>query len=672
MLDSFIRGGQTIAHKTRMAIQMLKISIAAGILGGLMMLIMIISYNLQKYHYQYMWGFVKAVGYDVSYVYRKAYIILPLRDYNFPMKYEPKDFYKATRHEVIQKVYGEIDEIVTYAVRWGIISSILISVCSIILMMISGALLKKSKHIRGAVLLKAKELKKETRPSLISRLMGVKPLCIGNDRICYPSGSENLHTLIMGSTGVGKTVATTDLLNQIRERGESAIILDLKGTYIERFYDKQKDVILNPLDKRCPGWNLMSEVENYGHIKALIEAFIPHSEGKNELWNKAAREGFTGIVDNQLKKGNRLSNQELVEMFLKQNVKKIAELAKGTYASSVIDMTSPETAASVVFNLSTHITGLRLITAAKGGGFSIRRWYKERKEGSCIFISGHSEYESILRPLQTAWWEVALKGLISEKRKERTWIILDELGALYRIPSFTNTVALAREYNGCIIACMQDIAQIRSIYGREESKTISSNFGTRCFFKTNDAETAEWISKDLGYQEIEESSESMSYGAHSMRDGVNLSSYKKTVPIVNAAEMQYLEIREMYIKMFGKYPAIVGVTPLEKKSISQGFVESDTLNEKILKIKQDVKEIFDGRMGLAVNFKEDQQKNKQENKNAGQNSDKKVKSKKESEVKDELDTNKEDIASNTQSENRNIENPNKSTEKSEQQGNDFF
>ena len=42
---------------------------------------------------------------------------------------------------------------------------------------------------------------------------------------------------------------------QIRERGDSAIVYDTALEYTERFYDPGcGDIILNPLDKRCPYW----------------------------------------------------------------------------------------------------------------------------------------------------------------------------------------------------------------------------------------------------------------------------------------------------------------------------------------------------------------------------------------------------------------------------------
>jgi DNA helicase HerA-like ATPase len=64
----------------------------------------------------------------------------------------------------------------------------------------------------------------------------------------------------MGDTGSGKSTAIRQLLRQVQERGESAIVYDPAMDFVGEFYDpKRGDLILNPLDARCPYWNLGAE-----------------------------------------------------------------------------------------------------------------------------------------------------------------------------------------------------------------------------------------------------------------------------------------------------------------------------------------------------------------------------------------------------------------------------
>jgi hypothetical protein len=70
-----------------------------------------------------------------------------------------------------------------------------------------------------------------------------------------PQQAEGQHIELMGDTGTGKTRLIMMLLLQIAERGHSAIVYDPACEFVQRFYDANRgDVILNPLDARCPYW----------------------------------------------------------------------------------------------------------------------------------------------------------------------------------------------------------------------------------------------------------------------------------------------------------------------------------------------------------------------------------------------------------------------------------
>jgi hypothetical protein len=72
-----------------------------------------------------------------------------------------------------------------------------------------------------------------------------------------PKRLESSHIMLMGDTGSGKSSAIRQILRQVKERGESAIVYDPAMDFISEFYSPERgDLILNPLDERCPYWNL--------------------------------------------------------------------------------------------------------------------------------------------------------------------------------------------------------------------------------------------------------------------------------------------------------------------------------------------------------------------------------------------------------------------------------
>ncbi len=64
-----------------------------------------------------------------------------------------------------------------------------------------------------------------------------------------PREREAMHFLIVGDSGTGKSAAIRQLLSQVWERGEAAIVYDPAMEYLPQFYNEARgDVILNPME----------------------------------------------------------------------------------------------------------------------------------------------------------------------------------------------------------------------------------------------------------------------------------------------------------------------------------------------------------------------------------------------------------------------------------------
>jgi hypothetical protein len=66
-------------------------------------------------------------------------------------------------------------------------------------------------------------------------------------KLRIPQEMEKLHHLILGDTGTGKSAVTRQILMQIRDREEGAVIYDPAREYLPQFFDAARgDVVLNP------------------------------------------------------------------------------------------------------------------------------------------------------------------------------------------------------------------------------------------------------------------------------------------------------------------------------------------------------------------------------------------------------------------------------------------
>ena len=86
------------------------------------------------------------------------------------------------------------------------------------------------------------------------------------------------------------------------------------------------------------------------------------------------------------------------------------------------------------------------------------------------------------------------------------------------------------------------------------SRSICGLTGTKLVFRSPDVYTAKRMSEFLGEQEIIEHSESISFGAHQMRDGVSLSEQRRNKTVIPYTDILNLPNLQAYIKFPSDFP----------------------------------------------------------------------------------------------------------------------
>jgi Type IV secretion-system coupling protein DNA-binding domain len=93
-------------------------------------------------------------------------------------------------------------------------------------------------------------------------------------------------------------MAIRSLLRQIQARGELAIVVDPECEYVSEFYRPARgDLILNPVDERCPYWSPWLELsERYYQADAatLADSLIPepprgYESGSDHFFRQSSR-----------------------------------------------------------------------------------------------------------------------------------------------------------------------------------------------------------------------------------------------------------------------------------------------------------------------------------------------------------------------------------------------
>jgi type IV conjugative transfer system coupling protein TraD len=374
--------------------------------------------------------------------------------------------------------------------------------------------------------------------------------------------TETQHILLTGTTGSGKTNMLNELLPQIRLQNQRAIIFDVTGSFVNRFFNPETDVLLNPLEEDSVSWLPWNDCATDCEFNALASAFVDgQSITSDKYWEEAAQK----VLAEALKKGAQTrSITDLLDIIGKAPLSEFCQHFSDTFAAALVSREAEKGTASVRSTLLNKIERLKYLK--DGGDFSIKNWVN-RGQG-WLFITAMPRQRDTLRPLVSAWIDIAIKGLLERDisvTNDKMWFILDELPALQKIPALKTGLAEGRKYGACFVAGIQNISQLEEIYERSGSASLLDMFNTRFYFAVSDHQIAEYASKSLGSAEVEDTKESLSYGSNTMRDGVNINSTSSIKPLVMPNQIKDLKPRTCYVKLPQGYP----VTKLKVKLQAQ-------------------------------------------------------------------------------------------------------
>lgn len=296
--------------------------------------------------------------------------------------------------------------------------------------------MKYGRILRGPQMLSPGEFNKQQKGDGI----GFKTTELGK-MMRIPLRKEAQHFQIMGDTGVGKTQLIMQILRQIRERGDSAVIYDPACEYLQRFYDPQRgDIVLNPLDKRCPYWGPANEMASNAEADAIAASlYQPATDVKDEFFHQTPAQIFAHL----LRKGP--TPQQLAEWMA--DSEKLEQLVAGTEMSFYIDRKAGPQRAGVLASLGLVAKCFRILPE-KGDTdrtWNARTWAKDRK--GWVFITSRPAERETLRPLHSLWIDLLVMRLLTAPQpgQKPVWFVIDELASLQKLPQLHTAITENRK-----------------------------------------------------------------------------------------------------------------------------------------------------------------------------------------------------------------------------------
>ena len=367
--------------------------------------------------------------------------------------------------------------------------------------------------------------------------------------------SETTHILVTGTTGAGKTNLINGLLPQIAERGNRAFVIDTTGDMVSKYYNPDRgDIIINPFDARSHDWDIIHECDYEFQYDNMSKAVVPQNNNMSEpMWRDASALTLSAALQKARREG--ISPKEIHKILFHSTLKEYGRFFKGTDAFIYADPAGEKTTMSFRSTLTTNVQFLKHLGKNRPK-FKISDWMKDDNAKSWVFVTANEDMIGTLNSLIAAMFSSATTMLMTKEEcfERRVWFVMDELPAVQKLRALEPILSKGRKYGACVLAGLQGMSQFNDIYGQNGAKTILNLFNTKFFFRFNEAEASEYLSRWLGEEEVEEFKENLSYGAHQMRDGVSLNEHKSIKKLVLPTEILRLPNMQCYVMYPGDYP----------------------------------------------------------------------------------------------------------------------
>jgi hypothetical protein len=206
---------------------------------------------------------------------------------------------------------------------------------------------RSMRFLRGARVVGAKDLARKTKAKPQQSQIEIAG-------VPMPLACEPNHLLLAGSTNTGKSMAIDELLRCALARGDRVIVIDPNGHALARFGCKG-DTVLNPFDKRAPGWSIFNELRKPYDVERFAKSVIPDTgDASAQQWHAYAQQLFAETA-RALTQTGETSTQRLLYWLTQAPAEKLKELLAGSAAGGLFEPGAEKALASTRFILSHHV-----------------------------------------------------------------------------------------------------------------------------------------------------------------------------------------------------------------------------------------------------------------------------------------------------------------------------
>src|SRR5438067_7009672 len=345
---------------------------------------------------------------------------------------------------------------------------------------------RHGRRLKGPELVSVRQFNRRTRangigfarmPSLPAKLLGVQ------SALAIPRAVESSHLLIMGDSGTGKSALIRQLLGQLEDRGDTAIVYDPALDYTPQFYTPERgDVILNPIDARSPYWSPGDELRHEAEALTLATSLFPDRINENPFFTEGPRRIFAHLLT------FRPTAEELASWL--RDDEELDRRVHGTPYASIIDRQAPAQRSGVLAALNMVADTLKLLPreSETKRRWSAAAWARDRR--GWLFLTSTPETRTRVVPLTSLWLDMLVLRLMNRGQPSHraVWFVLDELASLQRLPQLHTAVTENRKSNNPVGARRRRALQQGQQGARHRGRRVHPCRARRCEDEPSDGQ----------------------------------------------------------------------------------------------------------------------------------------------------------------------------------------
>lgn len=415
-------------------------------------------------------------------------------------------------------------------------------------------------NLRGQQLVTVNEIKKQIRGQKTKTRLEIGGVPV-------PIAVEDGNFFLAGSPRTGKSQAITIMLDRLQTDSHRAVIADASGIFYSR-YAGDDAVLLNPYDRRSVSWSPLADIESPEDCSAMSRSIVPDGHGNDASWHTYAQTLIDAVLRHVWSTNG--TNGDLLRLATHASTDELRSILPAGPVTALLDPGSERMLSNVRSIIGVHLQPFSALDPRAGrDAFSIRAHIMDDSSG-WLFVAYKQSQLSAMRPLLAAALDIASRAVLDlppaagdRAKQKRTWFVLDELPLIGRITSLVTLLTNGSKHGAAVVAGLQAVSQLRDTYGHDQAQTLLACLGSWLVLRVSDAETAEYMSKSLGDEEIRRVVNSG--GKNDSGKSNNWSEQHSSRRVVMPSQLQNLPNLRGYLNISGDFPVCAVTLPIAEQ-----------------------------------------------------------------------------------------------------------